>query len=86
MMYSYMTTQGGYNEKVKLWVKCSQCHNEVDHKDAYCRRCGHKLEPLPAEIPTYAVCDLMTEVIRNHPEIFKIVKEEPEPKKKGKKK
>jgi len=85
MIYSYMTTRGGKDGRADFWVKCSQCHNEVDYKDAYCRRCGHKLEPLPVEMPTYTVCDIMTEVIRNHPEICKIVKEE-EPKKKGKKK
>ena len=81
MMYRYMTAYGGDGGRVDFWVKCSKCHNDVDRRDAYCRRCGHKLEPLPVEMPMNAVCDLMTEVIRNHPDIFKIVKEEPKKKK-----
>ena len=90
MRYNSVYSQySGNRPTLSFGLACSKCYTAVEIGDSYCRRCGHKLEPLPAMINSDVACQIITEVAKGNVKVPGVVvedKSEASNKKKGAKK
>ena len=56
------------NTQVWFDFMCSECGQEVEGEDLFCRRCGHALKQIPKKVAMDEVCAVLTEHWRNKEE------------------
>lgn len=66
----------GNRSLLSFGIACSKCYAQVDIGDSYCRRCGHKLEPLPPKISNDVACQILTEVVKGNVKVPGVVVED----------